>query len=215
MAKGGSGSHWDGCEEAHHDCALAKLREAQAVIERLGKERDELVDMLKLAAKNEVCCPSDTFECGEDADKCESCVIEGWRRKVAQRVAETEKPIVVGHAGEEDAIRAIQAALDADPDLLQRPTGFASAPPRQRRGPMASIDAQIDAAVESMKALNEELSAPDGIHHAAYAAQSCNAAEYHLQTKHDAVAARRCIVRAMVRCALALSLLPTETEEES
>jgi hypothetical protein len=46
MAKGGSGSHWDGCEEAHHDCALAKLREAQAVIERLGKELEEAQELV-------------------------------------------------------------------------------------------------------------------------------------------------------------------------
>jgi hypothetical protein len=29
MTKGGSGSHWDGCEESHHDCAIAKLRQTE------------------------------------------------------------------------------------------------------------------------------------------------------------------------------------------
>lgn len=32
MSKGDNGSHWDGCEEAHHDCALAKLRKAEAEV---------------------------------------------------------------------------------------------------------------------------------------------------------------------------------------
>ena len=31
MSRGGSGSHWEGCEEAHHDCALARLREERAL----------------------------------------------------------------------------------------------------------------------------------------------------------------------------------------
>ena len=35
MSIGGNGSHWEGCETAHHDCALERLREARAEAERL------------------------------------------------------------------------------------------------------------------------------------------------------------------------------------
>lgn len=30
--KGGQGSHWEGCEESHHDCALRLLDQALKVI---------------------------------------------------------------------------------------------------------------------------------------------------------------------------------------
>jgi hypothetical protein len=36
MSKGGSGSHWDGCEESHHDCAIKKLRAAEKRVEELS-----------------------------------------------------------------------------------------------------------------------------------------------------------------------------------
>lgn len=35
MIKGGQGSHWEGCEETHWDCKIAKLEEE---IERLKKK---------------------------------------------------------------------------------------------------------------------------------------------------------------------------------
>ena len=47
-ARGGNGSHWEGCEEAHHDCALRFLEEArtalsakQAELAERTRERDE------------------------------------------------------------------------------------------------------------------------------------------------------------------------------
>lgn len=30
MSSGGNGSHWEGCETAHHDCALVKLRKIES-----------------------------------------------------------------------------------------------------------------------------------------------------------------------------------------
>ena len=38
MSKGEHGAHWEGCEEAHHDCCLIRLRKAEGEIEEL-KER--------------------------------------------------------------------------------------------------------------------------------------------------------------------------------
>jgi hypothetical protein len=32
MAKGGGGSHWAGCHEAHHDCAAASVNEARRLM---------------------------------------------------------------------------------------------------------------------------------------------------------------------------------------
>jgi hypothetical protein len=87
MAKGGSGSHWDGCEEAHHDCALAKLREAQAVIERLGElgdaalraERAYCREMLDPASSPQSRCDAAAFK------------NEATSRWDAQRHTETEE----------------------------------------------------------------------------------------------------------------------------
>jgi hypothetical protein len=79
---------------------------------------------------------------------------------------------------------------------------------------VSSINAQIDAAVEQMKAFEETLFASDAPHHALFAADNCNASAYHLTEEVDVTVARRCLVRAMVRCALALSLLPTTPEAD-
>lgn len=34
--KGGHGSHWMGCEDTHHDCALARLADLRAALREIG-----------------------------------------------------------------------------------------------------------------------------------------------------------------------------------
>jgi hypothetical protein len=55
---GGEGSHWDGCEREHRDCALAKLDAALADAARLREKARVLLDMIY---------PADVFT-GESGD---------------------------------------------------------------------------------------------------------------------------------------------------
>lgn len=55
MAKGGNGSHWEGCYEAHHDCAVAALVEARAEVERLKTDIEER-ELGRLVLANEIVC---------------------------------------------------------------------------------------------------------------------------------------------------------------
>lgn len=51
MNKGGDGAHWAGCEEAHHDCCLAKLAAAEAT---LATKLREMSQMVRIAEQGEI-----------------------------------------------------------------------------------------------------------------------------------------------------------------
>jgi hypothetical protein len=57
MARGGHGSHWDGCEEVHWDCRIKMLERQLAEAERravdAGKVRDELYQVQRKRAAAE------------------------------------------------------------------------------------------------------------------------------------------------------------------
>lgn len=40
MTRGGDGSHWDGCEESHWDCAIERLIQRVAELEVMLKAKD-------------------------------------------------------------------------------------------------------------------------------------------------------------------------------
>jgi len=50
MSRGGGGSHWEGCYEAHHDCALARIAELEATVEEL-REGLQTIKLISRAEK--------------------------------------------------------------------------------------------------------------------------------------------------------------------
>lgn len=98
MANGGRGSHWTGCEEVHHDCAIAKLAAAQAEIATLRAVLAEMdcETVGDAYAGQDIRHDPNCVKCAALAQPSDTSALDAVRAQERERVADGVAKIALG-----------------------------------------------------------------------------------------------------------------------